>query len=115
MDLTNKKVLRLTLKKEPFDVMVTGEKKEEYRTLSKWINSRLLDKDRRKKHYDYIEFTNGYGKDKPRFICEYNSFYYHHFQESTKKIFYSNGFELLLESSYVVILLGEIIYKENLK
>ena len=36
------KVLRLTLKKKAFDVMVTGEKQEEFRKYSKWIESRLF-------------------------------------------------------------------------
>ncbi len=36
MDLTNKSVLRLTLAADPFEVMVTGEKKEEYRRSTPW-------------------------------------------------------------------------------
>jgi hypothetical protein len=70
------KTLHLTLHKAAFDVMVTGEKKLEFRTPSKWINSRLFNKDGTKKHYDYIKFTNGYGSDKPYFVCEFKGFDY---------------------------------------
>ena len=34
--------LYLTLKKKPFDIMISGEKKFEYRNNSKWIESRLI-------------------------------------------------------------------------
>ena len=57
--------LYLTLKKQAFDVMKTGEKKEEYRKESKWIMSRL------NKDYKYVKFTNGYRKESPSFIVEY--------------------------------------------
>ena len=48
--------LKLSINKKAFDVMVTGEKTEEFRDESKWIMSRL------KKDYDFVQFTNGYGK-----------------------------------------------------
>jgi len=63
--------LYLSLKKEPFAVMVTGEKQEEFRKNSGWIRSRLFDKKDNEKKYDYIKFVNGYGADKPYFICKY--------------------------------------------
>lgn len=66
----SKKTLHLSLKKEWFDLMVSGKKKVEYRAPkpSGWICKRL------KKDYDVIKFTNGYGADKPYFICEYCGF-----------------------------------------
>lgn len=66
--------LRLTLKKPPFEVMVTGEKKEEFRIDSQWIRSRLFDKQGRPRHYDYIEYVNGYGADRPRFVTDFCGF-----------------------------------------
>ena len=65
------KILRLTLKKKWFDMISSGIKKEEYRTPGKWIYSRLVRKD-----YDAIEFVNGYGADKPRFLIEYRGFHH---------------------------------------
>ena len=46
-------------------VMVIGEKFEEFRDESKWILSRL------NKDHDYIQFTNGYGSERPVFIAKY--------------------------------------------
>ena len=46
--------LKLTLKKMPFEVMVTGEKKIEFRCPSKWIESRLFDKENSKRNYKFI-------------------------------------------------------------
>ncbi|MEX0662097.1 MAG: hypothetical protein WEA58_04080 [Balneolaceae bacterium] len=67
--------LHLTLSKKPFEVMVTGEKKEEFRKNSEWIRSRLFDSDRiMERVYTHIKFVNGYGSDKPYFICEFDGF-----------------------------------------
>lgn len=63
------KTLHLTLSKTPFDLMVKGKKKKEYRKPSRWVFSRL-----HQKTYDYVKFANGYGPDKPYFICEYKGF-----------------------------------------
>jgi hypothetical protein len=60
------RVLRLTLKREWFDMIASGEKREEYRTPSKWILSRLEGKE-----YDRIEFKNGYGSNVPTMEVEY--------------------------------------------
>jgi hypothetical protein len=54
------KILKLTLQKQPFEVMVTGEKTSEFRRPSYWLMNRLVDKNGNKKHYDYVEFINGY-------------------------------------------------------
>ena len=49
--------LKLTLKKRWFDMIASGEKKEEYRQEGPWILSRLIrgDPDR---HYDAVKFTH---------------------------------------------------------
>lgn len=60
------RVLRLTLKKRWFDMIASGEKREEYRTPGKWILSRLEGKE-----YDRIEFKNGYGQNVPTIEVEY--------------------------------------------
>ncbi len=60
------RVLRLTLKKKWFDMIASGEKKEEYRVPGPWINSRIHGK-----KYDVVEFKNGYGPNVPRMVVEY--------------------------------------------
>ncbi len=102
------KILRLTLKKEPFDVMVTGEKKCEYRNPSKWIYSRLYNKMGMPKHYDFVEFTNGYGKGKPMFLCEYKGFIQLSHGIHTEP--YSNGFHIgFLTETTIQINLGKVL------
>jgi hypothetical protein len=73
-------VLRLTLKKSWFDMIKTGEKKEEYRELKDYWCQRLIpdfshihkfDKKLTSfKQYDFVEFKNGYSKNAPKIILE---------------------------------------------
>ena len=61
-------VLRLVLKRKPFDVMRSGEKTEEFRDNTAYWRSRLLDKSTgRWRHFDYIEFSLGYHPTRPKF------------------------------------------------
>jgi hypothetical protein len=105
------RTLHLTLKKAPFEVMVTGEKDFEIRELTGWIMSRLFDSNGNEKHYDAIKFTNGYGKDKPYFVTEYRGC---EFTDCMNRIF-SNGFHLAFCNTRIKINLGEIIERGNLK
>tara|TARA_B100000787_G_C16163511_1_gene282671 strand:- start:111 stop:422 length:312 start_codon:yes stop_codon:yes gene_type:complete len=100
----NKGTLHLALKKEWFDLMVSGKKKAEYRKPSKWIISRL------KKEYDFIKFTNGYGSDKPYFICEYNGF---EISSKSKTIFLVTSKIEIEEGSYIINL-GKILETGNI-
>lgn len=54
------KVLHLTLKKKWFDMIASGEKKEEYREIKPYWQKRFAGKD-----FDVIEFKNGYSKNAP--------------------------------------------------
>lgn len=112
IDLEGKKVLRLTLKKEPFDVMVTGEKSTEYRHPSEWIVSRLIEKNERCRSYDYVMFINGYGKDKPYFIAEYLETYRIFLRQTYE---YSNGMEVDVRIGDFAICVGRVLDKGNLK
>jgi hypothetical protein len=105
------KILHLTLKKAPFDVMVTGEKQVEFREKSKWILLRLFNPDGSKRHYDAVKFTNGYGKKRPYFIAKYLGF------ETIfgADVVYSNGFRLEIHGESWMISLGEIIEIGNLR
>lgn len=105
--------LYLSLKKKPFDVMVTGEKQEEFRINSDWIRSRLMDKFGNFKKYDFIKFVNGYGNDKPYFICKYNGFIECYMDVAKRK--YSNGLIITDIGKYdFIIYCGDIIETGNL-
>ena len=108
-DLDSKQTLKLTLSKKPFEVMITGEKTEEFREVKKWVTSRLYNKDGSKKEYKYVKFTNGYGKDRPYFICIFNGTYIGNHINRT----YSNNLNLSFENEIYVIELGEIIITKN--
>jgi hypothetical protein len=59
--------LHLTLKKKWFDMIASGEKKEEYREIKPYWTKRLTDGD--PKHWDVVAFRNGYAKDSPVIYC----------------------------------------------
>lgn len=83
-----KNTLHLNLKKQWFEMILSGEKKEEYRDVSKYWVNRICQKypqsvitggdisDRHKgtqydiKKFDTITFSNGYSKDRPQFEIE---------------------------------------------
>ena len=76
------KALKLTLKKQYFDEILNGTKKEEYREVKKHWIVRLCESGSKvglnyecvyefyPKKYQYIKFTNGYGKNSPSFEIE---------------------------------------------
>ena len=68
----SKKTLHLTLKKKWFDMIASGEKKEEYRELKDYWFNRLTEDNYplRAKHFDFIIFRNGYTKDAPQIKVE---------------------------------------------
>ena len=97
--------LKLTLSKQPYEVMVSGEKKKEYRRKSKWIESRLFDKFGQLRNYQFVQFTNGYKKDSPQFIAEYKEV---SLVENVQETF-SNGLQLDIKEPTYVIHLGQIM------
>lgn len=52
--------LHLTLKRKWFEMIVSGEKKEEYRVIKPYWESRL------NKSYSHVVFRNGYNKSAPK-------------------------------------------------
>lgn len=101
-------ILYLTLNKEAFEVMVTGEKDMEFRKPSNWIKARLNGPN----SYNVIQFTNGYGNDKPSFTVEYKGHYEYEFEKPWVKK-YSNGLEVTVEPKDIVILLGKVLEIKN--
>lgn len=68
-------VLRLTLKKKWFDMIAAGIKKEEYRECKPYWFNRLIEGapcEPKMKHFDYVEFRNGYKKYAPLLLVECN-------------------------------------------
>ena len=63
-------VLHLTLYKQWFDQILTGEKKVECRNNTLYWGKRIL-----LKLFDYIHFVNGYGKDRPWMDVEFKYTY----------------------------------------
>ena len=58
----SEKVLHLTLKKKWFWMIVSGEKKEEYREIKPYWIKRLKESDEAFKQFDVVCFRNGYSK-----------------------------------------------------
>jgi len=110
-DFAEFKVLKLNLKTEPFNVMVTGEKKIEYRDIKKWSSSRLINKDGSSKHYDYVRFQIAYKSTYPYFFCVYKGFE----KVTGVDIKYSNGFKVKFDDERYAIHLGDILLIGNLK
>lgn len=73
------KVLHLTLKRKWFEMILSGQKKEEYREIKHYWSKRF-------KHwtnhtdmleefdceFTHVKFTNGYGKNAPTLLIEFN-------------------------------------------
>ena len=59
------KTLHLTIKKKWFDMILSGEKTEEYRDIKPYYNLRLIGQD-----YDTVVFRNGYARDAPSLTIE---------------------------------------------
>jgi hypothetical protein len=73
-------VLRLTLKKKWYDMILSGEKKEEYREVKRYWIQRLCNEVEYEmggtwegvfKKFNQVEFKNGYGKDAPTMLVEF--------------------------------------------
>ena len=106
------KVLILTLHKLAFDVMVSGEKRMEYRENSKWIRSRLFDSNGMKRDYDFVLFKNGYSKMARSFKC---FFFNSYISPHSKVVKYSNGLTVnVVGGETICIVLGKIVEKLNL-
>jgi hypothetical protein len=74
------KILHLTLTKKWFDLIASGEKKEEYREIKPYWNRRFFDfvsyhsgeAGSIYRKYDVVRFKNGYAKDAPTMDVEYD-------------------------------------------
>jgi len=85
--------------------MLSGVKKQEYRKPSAWIKVRLENKS-----YNFVKFVNGYGNDKPFFICEYKGFEVSKNQQTVE----FEGHKVNVERGDYIIQLGRVIDYGNL-
>jgi acetate kinase len=114
--MVNGKILRLTLKKKWFDMILSGEKKEEYREIKRYWIHRLCNEIEYELNYgswdavfnkfDFIIFTNGYGKNAPTLLVEWVST-----EVGKAKTEWSDNWQ----GDVFVISLGSIIATENIK
>jgi hypothetical protein len=68
--ITGKRVLHLTLKKKWFDMIASGEKKEEYREIKPFWIKRMKYDFWPGRQYDIVRFKNGYAKNAPSMDVE---------------------------------------------
>jgi len=67
------KILKLTLKKKFFDMILSGDKKEEYREVKRYWQNRLQINGYHRFefiNFDFVEFRNGYATNAPRITIE---------------------------------------------
>ena len=74
MTKSEKRTLKIFIKKQWFDEILAKQKTTEYRAVSPFWISRLYDANNKKRHYDEIEFINGYQTDARRLITGYEGF-----------------------------------------
>jgi hypothetical protein len=99
------RILNLTLKKKPFEVTISNEKKIEYRKNSQWIESRLVGK-----NYDFVKFVNGYGASRPWLLVEFKGWS----KAIKSQYIFSNGLIVDVDDNDYEIYLGKIIKTGNI-
>lgn len=65
------RILHLTLHREWFDLIASGEKVVEYREDSDYWHKRIFNSDGSVKKFDEIHFRNGYGSHRPLMVVEF--------------------------------------------
>lgn len=105
IDKPSNPTLKLTLKKKWFDMILSGEKKEEYREIKPYWEKRLYHplypEVLQFANYDYVEFKNGYGSDVPTIVVE------------LLEIDLGYGVEqwgAIGEKEYFILRLGDVVY-----
>ena len=91
--------LHLTIKKQWFDMILSGEKTEEYRDIKLYYNLRLIGRE-----YNTAVFRNGYARDAPSLTIE------------LKAIRFGTGnpeWGAVPNKKYFVLYLGKIINTKN--
>jgi hypothetical protein len=108
------RILHLTLKKKWYDMIASGEKKEEYRDVKEYWEVRLKDWDGCYKVYDYVLFKNGYSKDAPSMKVEFKGIYYNN-NPNPKWIDGDLKDKNGLDKHFYIIKLGKVIWDNKLR
>ena len=102
-------VLRLVLKRRPFEGMRSGEKTEEFHDNTAYWRSRMLDESTgRWRDFDYVEFSLGFHPTRQKFRARFVDITL----VSTVDRKYSNGLHVdfpFKRRRYIKIRLGEIL------
>jgi hypothetical protein len=92
------KTLYMTIKKEWFEKIKSGQKQIEFREIKPYWTTRLQHDDGSFKNFEQICFINGYSKHSPRFCIEH-----------IKTEFFNNKNDLNLNIPVYAIYLGKVI------
>lgn len=111
--MNNPNELYLILKKEFFNQILSGEKKEEYRTFSDFYIQKLCVVDKENfitdtKKFETVRFQLGYSKNAPQIVVECKNVLIDVDPEVKEDE------DLTSENSNFVIILGDILEKINL-
>lgn len=98
------KILKATICKKYFDLILSGKKKIEYRDIKPFWTKRLYDDAGNLKDYDLIELRNGYNKDSPKIQVEF---------KGVKKMILKEDVGMTKGVEVYGILLGKVVKKEN--
>jgi RPA family protein len=96
------KTLHLNLHKKWFDMILSGEKKEEYRDSTNYWKKRIYDKIH---EFNTITFSNGYAKNRAQFVIELKGL---KLATGKKEWGAEKG------TVYIVMILGEILSQKSL-
>lgn len=112
-ETAKEKTLHLTLKKQWFDMILSGDKKEEYREIKPYWIGRLSDIpkgysnwDEGIKYFNTITLKNGYASDAPEMVIECKGI---QIREGNPNWGAEEG------KKYFVLSLGEILSTKNIK
>lgn len=114
-------MLILSVSEPWFSFMESGEKDKEFRKPSKWIKSRLYDKNGKTKNYTHIKVINGYGNHRPSFIAKFEGFgtgydqtYYYGINSPSEIPFAEPRNTIKVNPEDYVLFIGEIISRQNI-
>lgn len=100
------RILHLTLKKKWFDMILSGEKKEEYREKKPyWINRLTTSNGVVFRHFDIVQFTNGYASNAPTIQIQCLGI-----SEGLPRPEWSDN----AQGTHIIISLGDIISTQNI-
>ena len=103
------RILHLTLMKKWFDLIRTGVKKEEFRELKPYWESRLLKgQGGEGREFDIVRFYHGYEKDRPSCDVEFKGI-----SITTKDLYTPKNGEVLWPET-IVIRLGKVLHVSNI-